>query len=125
MITIIIPGPPVAKGRPKAVRMGKQGIRMYTPASTVVYENTCRQFAKLAMAGKAPLEGPLAVRFKLYMPIPASLSKKKQVELVGQPHTKKPDASNIVKAIEDALNGVAWHDDSQIALLWAHKVYDL
>ena len=29
--------------------------------------------------------------------------------------TKKPDADNIAKIIADALNGVAYRDDSQIA----------
>lgn len=125
MITITIPGVPVAKGRPKAVRMGKKGIRMYTPTKTASYEATCRTFAMVAMAGRAPLRGPLLVTFFLYMPIPSSLSMKKQVELNGKPHVKKPDASNIVKAVEDALNGIVWHDDSQIAHLSAQKVYSL
>lgn len=123
MITITIPGVPVAKGRPKAVRMGKTGIRMYTPTKTANYEAVCRMAALEAMAWTAPLQGPLHVTFLLHMPIPASLSQKKQAELVGKPHTKKPDASNIVKAVEDALNGIVWNDDSQIALLTAHKVY--
>jgi len=123
VITITIPGVPVAKGRPKAVRMGKTGIRMYTPTKTASYEATCRIFAMIAMGGNAPLSEPLAVSFILHMPIPSSLSQKKQAELVGKPHTKKPDASNIVKAVEDALNGIVWNDDSQISLLTAHKVY--
>ena len=123
MITITIPGVPVAKGRPKAVRMGKKGIRMYTPTKTASYEATCRTFAMVAMAGRAPVDGPLSVLFTLHMPIPSSLSQKKQAELVGKPHTKKPDASNIIKAVEDAFNGVVWNDDSQICLLSAQKLY--
>lgn len=125
MITITIPGVPVAKGRPKAVRMGKTGIRMYTPAKTADYEASCRTAAMVAMQGKAPLAGALFVSFVLHMPIPASLSLKKQVALNGKPHVKKPDASNVVKAVEDALNGVVWHDDSQIAHLSVQKVYSL
>ena len=123
MITITIPGVPVAKGRPKAVRMGKKGIRMYTPTKTASYEATCRTFAMVAMAGRAPVDDPLSVLFTLHMPIPSSMSQKKQAELVGKPHSKKPDASNIVKAVEDALNGIVWNDDSQISLLTANKVY--
>lgn len=36
---------------------------------------------------------------------------------------KKPDMDNIVKVVADALNGVAYHDDVQIALVQAKKCY--
>lgn len=29
-------------------------------------------------------------------------------------HTKKPDADNVLKAVLDALNGLAWVDDAQV-----------
>lgn len=37
--------------------------------------------------------------------------------------TKIPDADNIAKLVGDALNGYAWHDDSQIAEMVVRKVY--
>lgn len=37
--------------------------------------------------------------------------------------TKKPDADNIAKTICDALNGVAYDDDKQIAWLSVYKQY--
>lgn len=36
---------------------------------------------------------------------------------------KKPDIDNIVKVVADALNGVAYHDDTQIIMVVAKKVY--
>lgn len=49
-----------------------------------------------------------------YMPMPKSWSKKKQAMMVGKPHRQRPDISNLVKAIEDAL----YSDDSTI---WNYK----
>jgi Holliday junction resolvase RusA-like endonuclease len=40
---------------------------------------------------------------------PHSWSKKKRVELMGTPHRNKPDASNILKGIEDIL----WADGDE------------
>ena len=37
--------------------------------------------------------------------------------------TKKPDTSNCVKGIEDALNGLVYHDDSQITTAHVTKRY--
>ena len=36
---------------------------------------------------------------------------------------KKPDADNIIKVVQDALNGVAYHDDKQVMYVTAKKVY--
>lgn len=36
---------------------------------------------------------------------------------------KKPDMDNIVKVVADALNGVAYNDDTQIVLVSAKKAY--
>lgn len=33
------------------------------------------------------------------------------------------DADNIIKVVADALNGVVYHDDTQIILVQAKKVY--
>ena len=57
------------------------------------------------------------------MPIPKSLSKKKQHELLNQPHHKKPDLSNLIKFVEDALIGILFVDDRQITTIHATKIY--
>lgn len=35
----------------------------------------------------------------------------------------RPDVSNLAKAVEDALDGLAWRDDAQIMTLSASKVW--
>ena len=58
------------------------------------------------------------------MPVPCSLSKpKKKALLAGFYHLKRPDVDNLLKLVCDALNGVAWKDDSDIASIFAVKGY--
>jgi Holliday junction resolvase RusA-like endonuclease len=59
------------------------------------------------------------------VPIPKS-STKKRLEAIdngSEKPTKKPDASNILKSVEDGMNGVVYHDDSQIINIHVTKVY--
>lgn len=59
------------------------------------------------------------------MPIPKSTPKsRKEAMFEGIiKHTKRPDVDNMAKAVLDALNGIAWEDDSQIARLSITKEY--
>lgn len=120
-VRLTIPGIPVAKGRP---RLGKHGT--YTPTKTVNYENLV-QYCYMDQAEGVKLAGPLKMEILLFFPMPKSYSKK-QVELIraqGMIHTKKPDASNCLKTIEDALNNFAYDDDSQIFYSTVIKFYTL
>jgi len=75
--------------------------------------------------GTFPTRLPVILHLTFYFPIPRSWSKKRQnAARSGQiKHTNKPDVDNLVKAIKDALNGLVWHDDSQIVYLFAKKEY--
>ena len=67
----------------------------------------------------------LDMRLTAYFAIPASTSKKRQQlmrDKVIRP-TKKPDMDNIIKIIADALNGIAYYDDSQIVDTAVRKFY--
>ena len=50
---------------------------------------------------------------------PKSISKKKRAEMLEGKiwPAKKPDSDNIAKVVLDALNGIAYHDDTQIIKL--------
>lgn len=39
-------------------------------------------------------------------------------------HAQRPDATKLIRCIEDALNGVLWSDDSQIVFQHAYKCWD-
>lgn len=116
-------GPPVAKGRPRAVRRGNR-IGTYTPRKTEDYEANLQHEAKVAMAGAAPAAGALKVVITAYVAIPTSLSKKARAAAIAgelRP-TKKPDLDNYEKTI-DALNGVVFVDDSQVVEKASAKFY--
>lgn len=100
-------------------------VSIYTPKETVDYEALVSAAAKRAMAGRAPLAGPVEILLELRMPIPVSWSKKKQVAAsAGQVRaTKKPDSGNVQKAIEDAMNEIVYVDDAQIVVTTVRKLY--
>lgn len=98
--------------------------RAYTPSKTRRYEDLIRLEAGRAMEGREHLDGALLVRVRAFMPIPKSLNKSKTAAaILGElrPQTK-PDVDNFAKVI-DALNGIAWRDDSQVVQLTVSKHY--
>ena len=76
--------------------------------------------------GIAPMDGPVMLCVQEFRAIPQSWSRKKrEAALEGSIFpTTKPDMSNIVKGIEDAMNGIVWHDDSQVVITRTMKIYD-
>jgi Holliday junction resolvase RusA-like endonuclease len=123
-IILVIPGQPQGKGRPRVGQVGGHA-RMFTPAKTVAYEGLIAHAGQLAMQGRAPIEGPVAVVVDMRCQIPASWSKKKQAQALDglvRP-TTKPDQDNVLKAIFDGLNGVAWRDDVQVVDITSRKRY--
>lgn len=120
MIRFTIPGEPVAKARPRVM---KSGIA-YTPAKTKNYETLVKELF-ITQYGQVMLEGELVVNIKAYFSIPKSTTKKKrelmQVEEIRP--TKKPDIDNLFKIVTDALNDLAYKDDSQIVTGTVEKYY--
>jgi Holliday junction resolvase RusA-like endonuclease len=114
MIKLIIPGKPMGKQRPRVM---KSGIT-YTPKETVNYETLVKQLYITHHSGEL-LGGSVHMGIVAYFDIPKSAPKKnRELMLKGEIlPTKKPDMDNIVKIIADALNGLAYHDDSQIVSL--------
>ena len=55
-----------------------------------------------------------------HLPMPASWSQKKRLQMRGTPHQQKPDLDNCLKALTDALR----EDDSGIWDVAARKLWD-
>ena len=119
---ITIPGKPLGKQRARTLKSG----RSYTPEQTVNYE-TLVKMCYVDQKGAIFGEQQLKMEVVAYYSIPKSLSKKKEYLMLSREirPTKKPDLDNIVKLIADSLNGIAYHDDSQIVELIARKLYSL
>jgi Holliday junction resolvase RusA-like endonuclease len=79
--------------------------------------------AQEAMKGAPPHLGPIALSVTATFPIPSSWSKKRIAGALW--HTGRPDGDNLLKAVGDGLNGVAWKDDSQVASARIVKIYEL
>ena len=117
-ITLHIPGKPFAKQRP---RFSRRNGRAFTPKETVSFEQTVGTLA--AQLLPRPLEGPVRVKVAATFEPPKSWSKKKTAAHINRPHMQRPDLDNIVKAISDGLNRIAYADDGQIVQIEASKVW--
>lgn len=122
VVKFTVPGNPVGKARPRMTRSG----HAYTPDKTVSYENLVKMCFIEKYTDWVPASGEAILRLNAYYPIPKSASRKKKIDMViGEIRpTKKPDLDNVMKAIADALNGIAYVDDSQIVTAEVRKYYD-
>ena len=115
-----IPGQPQHKQRPRWSR-----TRMYSPKDTVNYETYIKEMFVISYPDFIPLEGPLRMTLTAWLMIPKSTSKKRVKQMIERiiiPE-KKPDHDNIVKIVSDALEKLAYKNDSQIATCIFHKWY--
>ena len=117
-ISFTIEGEPTGKGRP---RYGK--YKTYTPAKTKAVENNIAYFYKVNIGHY--FEGYVKIKLDLYYSIAKSDSKKKKLMKLNNElrPNKKPDIDNVVKLVADALNEVAYKDDTQIIELECRKFY--
>ena len=112
-IIVEIPGRPVPLERHRMNRG-----RAYLPKRSADWRRGAQLIMKAAMRGRKPLEGPLILMVTAAWKNPKS-GPNKNANL----HTIAPDASNILKAVEDAGNGILWKDDCQIWAVEMSKIY--
>lgn len=119
-------GDPVGKGRPKfSTRNGfPQAV---TPQKTVNFENLVRlEYESQCKGIYFKSEDALRLTVDVFRSVNKGVSDKKKSQMILgiiRPG-KKPDIDNIIKAIQDALNKVAFDDDKQIVEVVVRKFYD-
>jgi len=124
MVTFKVDGDPVGKQRARYAKRGNF-VQTYTPDKTRNYESLIKEAAIQAMGSNEILETPVNLYLYIRAPIPQSYSKKRSEACLNgsEKPIKKPDASNVLKSVEDAMNGVVYKDDSQIVNIHVTKVY--
>lgn len=120
LIDFTVKGNPRGKGTHRSVPMRnkaktKEWVQHYPDPATVKYE---KQIAAeyLSKYSGICLTGAIVLQIDAFYPIPKSTSMKKRRMMLNheiRPEVK-PDASNVLKAVEDALNGIAYPDDKHI-----------
>lgn len=120
-VTFFVPGKPRGKGRPRF-----SGGRAYTDEQTRAYEERIAwNYRRIAGKFRFPDDVFLRVRVQQQMPVPQSANKARKAEMleVGIFPSAKPDLDNVVKAVLDGLNGVAYKDDARVVGIHSVKIY--
>lgn len=119
-VAFTIPGKPFPKQRPRATMRGGRA-RVFTPKETVSFERQVGQIAALHF--QRPIAGPVRLVVTAIFSIPDSWSKRRRTEAMGCHHTQRPDLDNLLKALKDGLNRIAWSDDAQVAEVSCRKLW--
>jgi Holliday junction resolvase RusA-like endonuclease len=99
-LKFVVMGEPVGKERARSVR----GARHYTPEKTKAYERL------VALSAQAEL----ALLPKLDLALWPTMDQVYMDLWISHRTGKKPDADNVVKAIQDGLSGILWKNDNNV-----------
>jgi len=116
-IVAVVDMRPVPKGRPRVYHG-----RAITPGPTVRAEAMVRAqvIAQMSARGMTAIEGPVELSLSFEYAYPKSWPQARRVPAL---HVSPPDLDNLVKLVQDALNGICWHDDREVAVVSARKVW--
>lgn len=127
-IEFFVPGIPRPGGSKSFMGRSKNGKAILIDSSGANGKNwraSVAVFARQAYQGE-PLTGSVALQVRFVMPRPKyHFDSKGQIKPRYQraSHLIKPDATKLIRAIEDALTGIVWRDDSQVTDQQASKRY--
>lgn len=108
----------VAEGTPAPKPVGPQKSRAIGVLRYKAYRDTIRMRALRALGTRARMQGLIKLTCQFGLPVPDSWSPERRADalMLREWPTGKPDLKNLIAGVEDALNGVAWGDDSQVVI---------
>jgi len=124
-IQFTIPGIPQGKARARVTKRGT-----FTPTKTKQYQDRVKIMFRLKNPGRSPHTGPVRLEIVAYYRRPKSHygTGRNAGRVKGSAPVwplVKPDCDNVEKAVADALNGIAYNDDSQIVDSHFLKLYQI
>lgn len=129
MVSFFVPGLPAPGGSKKVFLNRKTGKPIVTDAGGKANKDwrAAVAFAACEIFSK-PLSGPVKLQIVFYLPRPKAhygTGKNSDVLKENAPlwHEKRPDGLKLRRSVEDALTGIAWIDDSQVAIGIEEKRY--
>lgn len=107
-VSFFTPGNPAPQGSKRHVGRGilvesSKAVGSWRERVALATHNAMQE-AKLT-----PFDGPVRVRIAFVLPRPKSAPKTRDI-----PATKRPDGDKLLRAVLDAMSGIAYRDDSQI-----------
>lgn len=128
-VSFTVPGTPRPKGSAKWIRRGDKAVPVRNP-KLITWTGTVTTAAAAVMQeqDRPLIAGPvcLIAMFMFQRPKAHYRTGKYANELkpsAPHSHQQPPDTSKLIRALEDALTGVVWVDDSQVCWLEAHKLW--
>lgn len=122
MITFTVEGDPVAQPRPRISTAGGFG-RAYVPSGHGIHAYKLQVQAAARQVFRQPLAGAVEISVAFELARPPSHWCKRGLSSSAPAWPGKPDWDNLSKAVCDALNGLAYHDDAQIVRSTVEKCY--
>ena len=121
-ISFEVSGDPVPQPRPRITTRGRHG-HAYTPSDHPIHAYRAAIAEAAREAGAVPTDtAPITLIVDLVWTRPKSHYRKSGLR-EDAPRLPRADCSNCLKGIEDALNGVAWVDDTQVGKVVVEKSY--
>jgi Holliday junction resolvase RusA-like endonuclease len=115
-VEFFVAGKPVPQGSLRGFNRGGKVILTSTSGANLKHWRDAIGYeARQHFTNLCP--GPIGLTLEFFLPRPTSLAKKHVQPL----STKKPDIDKILRSVLDALTGIAYADDAQVAWVRMEK----